>query len=371
MNEMDTYYENTNSLSSSLSDIQRREDDAKSSAVGVKSAIDDVGISLTKAQADKEEAEGGQTTGSGLLASTAYNIVKGQVQKNVLGALKSKVQGKIDDIRQAKISSNVENKDPAPPDAVARNQPDIDFSNTPNTSELRGVQQNLQKRVGNMDAKSQQDVKDSYTDDVNTNSQPSTADDFKSLEDIVKQKEQDPNTKFQDEDMSTAEPDAVNVGTTGGRVGTNLAPPTANTTPTAPTNLGDVDAGLKSMTDEGMSQLSSKLGVEFGDLTSEDVGTALSGSLTDAGGSMLGSLGGALGTAMDYLGPLGMVAGIITTGFGISKSLKEMNQEEQKQKDIQTLASGINNLGGMSFGSIASSAMDTSQIRSGGGTSNF
>ena len=48
-----------------------------------------------------------------------------------------------------------------------------------------------------------------------------------------------------------------------------------------------------------------------------------------------------------------------------------MNQEEQKQKDIQNLASGINNMGGMSFGSMATSAMDTSQIRSGGATSNF
>jgi len=372
MNEMDTYYENTSQLSSALGDIARREGEMKSSAIGTKSALDDTDISLTQAKASKEEAEGGQTTGAGVLTSTAFNVVKGQVQKSIKSALQSKVQSKIDEIKQNKIDSSADGKEPAPSSAGARDQPNIEITGNETSNEIRGIKTNLSKRINNMDTDSKNQVLDNYKDSTG-NTNPQTPQEVDVLQQKVIEQEKDPTTKFSDEELdTTADSGTTNVSTgiSGGRVATTGT--TTGQTPNVSSSAStDVSENLKTMTDEGMSQLSDKLGVDFGSLSSEDVGTALSGSLTEAGGSMLGSLGGALGTTLEYLGPIGMIAGIVTAGFGISKSLKEMNQMEQKQTDIRNLASNINNMGGMSFGSLATSAMDTSQVRSGGATANF
>lgn len=172
-----------------------------------------------------------------------------------------------------------------------------------------------------------------------------------------------------------------------------LPPPTAPdviATPTAPdvtstptTNpSGVIDDATQNLankatgiTQKGMDTLSDKIGVDFGDLTAKQVGTGLSDTLADSavGGAVSKVSAGleAFGGIADFLGPIGMIAGIGASIAGLVKGVEERKEVKEKQAQIGTIASGINSTAGMSFGSIASTNLDTSQFRSGGLAANF
>ena len=107
-----------------------------------------------------------------------------------------------------------------------------------------------------------------------------------------------------------------------------------------------------------MDTLSDKIGVDFGDLTAKQVGTGLSDTLADSavGGAVSKVSAGleAFGGVADFLGPIGMIAGIGASIAGLVKGVEERKQVKEKQAQIGTIASGINSTAGMSFGSIAS-----------------
>lgn len=404
MNELENFYEQNEGIGSRLSEIQQNLEVERRGVMGTKGQMDDLDA---EEQADKDakvEKGGGDTTGAGMGETALYQVAKGQVSKAIKGRLKNFVQNKIDDIKATKDASNVENKDPAPDDAFARNQPDLDIQQGQGIGASREQAQNLKGRMDNMDSASKQSVMDDYNSDPTKIDSPTSASDYennvKLMETKVKAQESDPSTKFQDEDINNPTPDTTTTTTTtqaqartpaqqqalddaqlGGNTdatgGGALSGQTGGTSTTTIQNAGDdainnVSDNLKSMTQKGMDTLEDKLGVDFGELAPEDIGTGLSGALGEVGGDMLGALGGVVGTALDFLGPIGMLAGLITTGVSLAESSKDSQDAiTQKRNDLQGLADNINTTGGMSFGSIASTPLDTSQLRSGGATLNF
>jgi len=131
------------------------------------------------------------------------------------------------------------------------------------------------------------------------------------------------------------------------------------------TNAGDV-------TGKTISDLGSKVGVDFGDLSKDDIGQVLSGLSKGAiDTEKITSSLGVIGDASEYLGPLGIVAGLGASIAGIFESRKVDRSLISKANDINSMTANINSLGGMSFGSISNSAIDTSQFRSGGAALNF
>ena len=66
-----------------------------------------------------------------------------------------------------------------------------------------------------------------------------------------------------------------------------------------------------------------------------------------------------------------MIAGIGASIAGLVKGIEEKHEIKEKQAQITTMSNNINTTAGMSFGSIASTNLDTSQFRSGGLASNF
>jgi hypothetical protein len=66
-----------------------------------------------------------------------------------------------------------------------------------------------------------------------------------------------------------------------------------------------------------------------------------------------------------------MIAGLGASIAGLIKGHEEKKELQEKQANITSMASNINSTAGMSFGSIASTNLDTSQFRSGGLGSNF
>tara|TARA_R110000765_G_scaffold22566_2_gene57606 strand:+ start:220 stop:597 length:378 start_codon:yes stop_codon:yes gene_type:complete len=125
-----------------------------------------------------------------------------------------------------------------------------------------------------------------------------------------------------------------------------------------------------------MDTLSDKLGVDFGDLSTEEVGSGLASTLSE-GTKVAGAVSKvsegleAFGGLADFLGPVGMIGGLIASVVGLVKGGEEKREIRDKQSQITTMADNINTTAGMSFGSIASTNLDTSQFRSGGLASNF
>ncbi len=405
MNELENFYEQNEGIASRFSSAQQNLEMERRGIMGTKGQQDDL---EAEAQADKDakvDKGGGDTATGGMGETALFQVAKGQVSKAIKGKLRDAVQSKIDDIQAQKTASNVETKDPAPDDAYARSQPDLDIQQGQGIADSRTQAQNLKGRMDNMDSASKQNVMDEYNSDPAKINNPSSASDYENnvrvMEGKVKAQESDPSTKFADEDINNPAPtqsttttssttaqtrtpaqqqaldDAQLGGDTDATGGGALSGQTggANTTTIQGSTddaIENVSSNLKSISQKGMDSLSDKLGVDFGDLAPEDIGGALSGELASAGGDMLGALGGVVGTALDFLGPIGILAGLITTGVGLAESSKDSQDAiTKKQNDLQTLADNINTTGGMSFGSIASTPLDTSQMRSGGATMNF
>ena len=127
------------------------------------------------------------------------------------------------------------------------------------------------------------------------------------------------------------------------------------------------------ITTKTMSDLGDKIGVDFGDLSKGDIGEAL-GNVLGKGAldaeKITSGLGFA-GDAMEALGPIGLIAGLGASIAGAFEAKKVNASLIQKANDISSMTDGINGLGGMSFGSISNSAIDTSQFRSGGVAGNY
>ena len=417
MNEAENFYDNASKIGGRLSSIQQREEEGREASVDIARTKWDTLLGQDQNAEGKEEGEGGAETSGGLTTSLLVAGAKKVISGRVKSALRNVVQKKVDQIKQNKADSNVETKDPAPDDAPARSPADLDIQNGQSIADSRSQASNLSDRMNNMDSASKQSVMDEYNSDPAKISNPSTPADYennvRTMEGKVKAQEQNPETKFQDENLgSEADGGADATASVGNTTTTQVAqqaPRTqaqddaqlggdtdataggASNTPVSSTqvqsgstntgaNTGNqvVDDSLDSVSDtagnisqKGMDVLTDKLGVDFGDLAPADIGAELGSAVGEASGSMLGAIGGAVGTALDFLGPIGMLIGLGTTIFGLSEDAKTESDSSAKQSQIETLAGSVNDMGGMSMGSIASTPMDTAQIRGGGASLNF
>lgn len=421
MNEAENFYDNASKIGGRLSSIQQREEEGREASVDIARTKWDTLLGQDTNAMGEKEGEGGAETGGGLTTSLLVAGVKKVVSGRVKGALQKVVQNKIDSIKANKASSNVETKAPAPDDAPARSPADLDIQSGQSVADSRSQASNLSDRMNNMDSASKQSVMDEYNSDPARVQNPSTPADYennvRTMEGKVKAQESNPETKFQDENLgSDASADAgtgtdatASVGNTtttsvaqqtprtqaqddaqlGGDTddlggGATNTPVSSTQVQTGSTNTGAntgnpaVDDTLDNISDtagnisqKGMDVLTDKLGVDFGDLAPADIGGELAGAVGEASGSMLGAIGGAVGTALDFLGPIGMLLGLGTTIFGLSEDAKTESDSSKKQSQIETLAGSVNDMGGMSMGSIASTPMDTAQIRGGGASLNF
>ena len=157
---------------------------------------------------------------------------------------------------------------------------------------------------------------------------------------------------------------------------TPISTPTVNPSGVIDDTTQNLANKATAITQKGMDTLSDKIGVDFGNLTPSDVGTGLADTLGE-GTKIAGAVSKvsegleAFGGVADFLGPIGMIAGLGATIAGIVKGVEERKEVKNKQAQIGTLSTAINSTAGMSFGSIASTNLDTSQFRSGGLAANF
>ena len=402
------FSDNANEIGSRLSSIQQRQEMGMENQVGIQGAKWDTILGQDANAESKDTGDGGVETGGGLTSSVIVAGVKKVVKGRIKGALRDAVQKKIDQVKADKASNDVETNDPAPSDAPARTQADLNYDNVNSGSDLRPLGNNLNSRLNNMDKASRQSVKDDFNAEKAPEGGDLTAktDNVKLMEQKVQAREQDPATKFQDENFDANPPTAPDVPTPptqptttptttqpvrtqaqddaqlggdddddgGGQSGANLTRDGGANDPVQPAvddAVSDLSDSANNISQKGMDALTDKLGVDFGDLSAEDLGSSLVSAVGESAGSMLGGLGGLLGSALDFLGPIGMLVGVGTTIYGLTKDAQTESDSASKQTNLDNLTANINDLGGMSYGSIASTPMDTTQVRGGGASLNF
>ncbi len=182
-------------------------------------------------------------------------------------------------------------------------------------------------------------------------------------------------TTLQPQQPPTPKP-AVAVETEPNIPATPLKPST--TTTLAPEQTAQLDTELSStktaLSDKAMGILKSA-GLDTGDLTAEELASGLtdkaSSMIGESGSTILSRVGGFLGDAMDFLGPLGEVAGIGMSIYGAIEGQQEADAEENVKNQLAQVSAHINDMGGMSMGSMSLAPMDTEQFRGGGAMGNF
>ena len=152
---------------------------------------------------------------------------------------------------------------------------------------------------------------------------------------------------------------------------TPLRPSVAPETNALDSELQSTRSGFS---DKAMSILKDA-GVDTGDLSAEELASGLAGKasslLGDTGSTILGKIGGFLSDSLDVLGPLGEVAGIGMSIYGAIKGGEEADAEASDQAKLAQVSAHINDIGGMSMGSMSIAPMDTESFRGGGGEGNF
>ena len=402
MNELESYYQQNAGTIESMGMEARQQTQEKVGALNVYEAKADAEDAGTAQDEKQDESGGGIGLGGGLLTKEGIETVG----KRIIGKAKSlaqdKIQSAVDDIKtsvQATRNQSVLDKDAPSEDAPVANQPEVVASQLDTPQKLQSAQNTLNSRVRNMDSESQKGVKQNLESDARWD--PDVAVDningrqqnIEALNEHVQNASTNPNTRFKDDDLG-AETSTVDdttqalgqpaIGSSGGGV---FSGPQAGNAPTTSVGGGSSttnvvnDAGenlankAEGLTQKTMDTLSDKVGVDFGDLSAKEVGTSLAGTLAESGigeavGTVAGGLG-AIGGALSFLGPLGMIAGLGASIAGIVKGHEEKKEIAQKQANISSMADNINTTAGMSFGSIASTNLDTSQFRSGGLAANF
>tara|TARA_R110002126_G_scaffold174611_1_gene323190 strand:+ start:18 stop:1217 length:1200 start_codon:yes stop_codon:yes gene_type:complete len=399
MNELESFYQQNAGSVESMGFEARQ---------GISSRTGALNVFEAKASAEEEEAtdkekldeEGG---GAGLAGGMLSKEGIQQVGKQVLGKAKTfaqqKIQKVIDDIK-----TKVATPDATPPAPDATPPAPASTSTPPAPASQADIEDGLENRFNALSDDVKKVISQRIKADPNATPSTSTTTpaEAKLSNDALDKHISD------GENYGTADPPvAPNIpspiagtptttSTTSTTVdtsisrqlgGSTLPAPTApdvTATPMAPTTnpSGVIDDATQNLADKatnitqkGMDTLSDKIGVDFGDLTAKQVGTGLSDTLADSavGGAVSKVSAGleAFGGVADFLGPIGMIAGIGASIAGLVKGVEERKQVKEKQAQIGTIASGINSTAGMSFGSIASTNLDTSQFRSGGLAGNF
>jgi len=350
MNELESYYNQSSNMGQTLGMIQRGEINQRQGALQAQEAKDDISEGLANEKEKVEEEGGGVGMGAGLLTKEGVAIVGKKVIKTATEKARSLIQSKVDELSEAKtggflgrIEGTGEN---LAQNALANagglaNVPVI----TPPVAGAGaggggvaggGATGTAQPTLGSGNA----NLSDNLDDDLVSN-----------------------------EDLANTLAGGVDRGA-GGFVSKVKNFFKGNPAENAVNDQVENAGAISSKT---MADLGDKIGVDFGDLSKGDIGEALGNTLGKGAldAEKITSGLGMAGDAMEFLGPLGLIAGLGASIAGIFEAKKVNNDLIAKQNDINTMTDNINGMGGMSFGSISNTALDTSQFRSGGSALNF
>tara|TARA_R110000764_G_scaffold1774_1_gene7777 strand:- start:1204 stop:2349 length:1146 start_codon:yes stop_codon:yes gene_type:complete len=381
MNELESYYQQNAGSVESMGFEARQGIASRTGALNVFEAKASAEEEETTQEEKQDEEGGGVGVGAGILSKEGIE----QVGKQVLGKAKSfaqqKIQSVVDDIK-----TNVQ----ATRDATAV---------IPQTPEE--VANGLESRFNALPDNVKPVIRARISTDPNAKAPTSTTtpDEAKLSNDAIDKHISDGERFGVDPppadipaplSSSTASTSATSTTVADSSIARQLGsaptstPISGSTPPTSVPNptsvIDDATENLankaSNITQKGMDTLSDKLGVDFGDLSTEEVGSGLASTLSE-GTKVAGAVSKvsegleAFGGLADFLGPVGMIGGLIASVVGLVKGGEEKREIRDKQSQITTMADNINTTAGMSFGSIASTNLDTSQFRSGGLSSNF
>lgn len=340
-------------MGQTLGMIQRGEVAQRQGALAVQEAKDDISSALQTEKEKTEDEGGGVGLGVGMLSKEGLAVVGKRIIKTATEKARTAIQGKVDEFVANKAASipttslpaagggggggaasSAAAPTPAAPAAAAGPDPAAPLTDTTRfsqsaTSNLRptGAAANDDDPFGGNPSAGNLDDEDALNTNLSSGAEEGG---------VLRKAFQSFKSKF-----------------TSSPVEEQL------------TNAGDV-------TGKTISDLGSKVGIDFGDLSKDDIGQVLSGLSKGAiDTEKITSSLGVIGDASEYLGPLGIVAGLGASIAGIFESRKVDRDLISKANDINSMTANINSLGGMSFGSISNSAIDTSQFRSGGAALNF
>tara|TARA_R110002074_G_scaffold33690_4_gene93614 strand:+ start:527 stop:1576 length:1050 start_codon:yes stop_codon:yes gene_type:complete len=349
MNELESYYNQSSNMGQTLGMIQRGEITQRVNALGAQEAKDDISEGLANEKEKVEEEGGGVGMGAGLLTKEGVAVAGKKVIKSATEKARGLIQSKVDELSEAKTGGflgriegtgeNLAQNALANAGAVA-NVPVI-------APPVAGVGAGGGGVAGGGATGTAQPALGSGNANLNVDD-----------DDLV------------DFDITNTLAGGVDRGA-GGFVSKVKNFFKSNTS--AENVVNDQVENAGAISSKTMADLGDKIGVDFGDLSKGDIGEALGNALgkgtLDA--EKITSGLGIAGDAMEFLGPLGLVAGLGASIAGIFESKKVNNDLIAKQNDINTMTDNINGMGGMSFGSISNTALDTSQFRSGGSALNF
>lgn len=342
MNELESYYNQSSNMGQTLGMIQRGEIQQRVGALQAQEARDDIAESLTAEKEKTEEEGGGVGMGAGLLTKEGLAVAGKKVIASATEKARGLIQSKVDELSEAKSAGTL--------------------------GEIEGTGENLaQTALANAGAIANapviaQPVAQAQAVNISNNAQPALG-------------SSNANLQIDDDDL-VSDTDLIRGGVSRGGGGIidrikSVFNRGGNTQAQGAVDAQVEDAGKISA--KTMQDLGDKIGVDFGDLSKGDIGEALGNTLGKGAldAEKITSGLGMAGDALEFLGPIGLVAGLGASIAGIFEAKKINNELINKQNDINTMTDNINGMGGMSFGSISNTALDTSQFRSGGSALNF
>ena len=371
MNELENYYQQNAGTAESLGFTQRQDVAERSGAVNIQTAKDDAQDAEDERKQKQDESGGGAGLAGGLTGKEVLQSVGNRVIKTARGVIQQKVDEIKESVKATRADANkplLERDPPKPTDAV-KNQPDIQSSQLDTAQDLQLARDNLKGRLQNMDKVAQKSVNENIATDTANGDfvpNPSISDldtqrsNFDIAQSRIQEAERNPATRFQDNNLGAdaVEDTATIARTAQPALGTQLmgvnrsAVNAVNTT----TNTVDdaVQSGAKQITTKVMGTLQDKVGVDFGDLTPEEVTSNLTKAVGDSSKvseAVSGVTEGldAFGTVADALGPVGMIVGLGASLAGIIRGAIEKKQLAKKTADLNTMSATINTTAGMSF----------------------
>lgn len=350
MNELESYYNQSSQVGSALGMVQRGEVAQRQGRLGVQEAKDDIAGALTSEKEKTEQEGGGVGLGAGLLTKEGLEVAGKRLAGTATEKAREFIQSKVDVIKTAKDAGEL-NKVVGSGEYVAPPVGTTPLNSAPTASRTT----NLARRAPDADDAADVDLTSTLNPTGNRptfNQTRDNSDDFGNNPDVV------------------AEP----LGQEGSvfRRAFQSIRSTLSSNPEEDAVSSQLK-GVSKITSQTMKDLGEKIGVKFDGLTTDEIGQSLGGMVGKTGldATKIASGLGDVGEALGYVAPIAMVVGLGASIAGIFEAKKVNRDLINKSEDINTMTDNINTLGGMSFGSISNSAIDTSQFRSGGAGQNF
>ena len=313
MNELESYYEQNNQIGGALGMIQRGEVGQRQGALAVQEAKDDITDALQSEKEKVEDEGGGIGMGAGLLTKEGLAVAGKKVIASATEKARGLIQSKVDELSEAKSAGTL--------------------------GDIEGTGENLARTaIANAGAVANapvvaQPVAQAQAVNISNNAQPTLG-------------SSNANLQIDDDDL-ISDADLIRGGVSRGGGGIldrikSVFNRGGNTQAQGAVDAQVEDAGKISA--KTMQDLGDKIGVDFGDLSKGDIGEALGNTLGKGAldAEKITSGLGVAGDALEFLGPIGLVAGLGASIAGIFESKKINNELIDKQNDINTMTDNIN-----------------------------